>query len=99
MYCILDLSSKSLGGIYQEQQKEVLKMKLIKILNDYAAIRVLEINEKNIIWQFVTGGKEADKPIKSKRINKPLGTYFIRHDSMYRIEDFEAEITEFIPKA
>lgn len=82
-------------------------MNLILKLNDYAAIRILKINERNIIWQFVTGNKEADAPIRSKRINKEIkevwgckvgGTYFIKNDAMYRIEDFDPEYKTFEPK-
>jgi hypothetical protein len=73
-------------------------MHLIKQISDYAAIRVLGLTPTKVIWQFVTGNPEADQPIESKRINRPNGTYWIRHDSMYWLEEFKEETTEFIPK-
>jgi hypothetical protein len=73
-------------------------MNLIKIYNNYWAIRVLEVTETKIKWQFVTGSEDADKVIESKRIDRPNGIYWIRHDSMYWLEEFKEETTEFMPK-
>lgn len=73
-------------------------MNLIKVYNDYMAVRVLEVTDTKIKWQFVTGSAEADKPIESKRIDRPQGIYWIRHDSMYWLGEFKEETTEFIPK-
>jgi hypothetical protein len=78
---------------------EVTALTLIKVLSDYAAIRVLKVTDTKIIWQFVTGSQQADQPIESKRIDKSNGfTYWIRHDSMYLLQEFKEEKTEFTPK-
>jgi len=69
---------------------------LIKIKSPYYALRILEITKTKVKWKHVNG---VDNHIgTSKLIKAPLGTYFVIHDEMFRIEDFKEEITEFVPK-